>query len=133
MDDTVKTWLDVLTQSKVPVESAQARAILWLAIGHAALELRAAIRADESAAPSIAKANPATAKAKTRGRKASPKSIASQVLHIVKASPMTTYAQLRAALGGTPAAHIYRAADQLVKRGAITRERVEGEVRLAVR
>lgn len=131
MDDTVKTWLGVLTQSKVPVEPAQARAILWLAIGHAALELRAAIRADESAAPSIAKANPATAKAK-RGRKASPKSITGQVLAAIQAGARD-YKALSAMLPKVPAKYCYRAADQLVKRGAITRERVEGEVRLAVR
>lgn len=132
MDDTVKTWLGVLTQSKVPVESAQARAILWLAIGHAALELRAAIRADESAAPSIAKANPATAKAKTRGRKASPKSTTGQVLAAIQAGARD-YKALSAMLPKVPAKYFYRAADQLVKRGAITRERVEGGVRLAVR
>lgn len=137
MDQEAKLWLDILSGGKVAITPEQTTAIVWLAIGNAALSLERAIRAAAPAPVAPAKsekpAKPKKAKpTKRTGRPASSKSTASQALAAIKAGA-TTYAALKAALPKVATKLLYRAADQLVQRGAITRTRVEGEVRLAAR
>ena len=127
MDQNARMWLEILTSGKVKIEADQARAILWLAIGNAVLELRKTIGAEQAKKPGLVKT-----KAKP-GRKMQAGSLTAQVLHVVKSSPRTSYPQLRAALGGTPSKKLYKCVDNLLRAGKIVRDTSGTEVTFASR
>ncbi len=131
MNDEVKLWLEVLTNGKVPVDDMQARAILWLAIGHAALVLQAAIRATATAP--VAAVKPAPAPAPASKTKRQPKTSRFDTVYTTIQRGASTYAAIRAAMPTLDPKLAYRCVDYLVARGRVTRAREGKEVRLAAR